>query len=425
VGRFGRRPTILLAAVALVALAIPAVADAKKKGKKGGPKITVETRNGYLGADLSPALGASGIGEAIKGAGEVWRELQSTNFPDRVVPLAKEIKDAKPDLVGLQEMATWYVQEPSDGGWTESGGIGDPASEAGQEYQNFLDLLLAELNKGTKARKGKGKSKGGPKYELVVEQSEFSGELPADADDDTNTGTGPLASLGADFDAQLIMHDAILVKKGSKVKLGKTDMAHYENRFVAEIIPGVVEAPVDRGWVSVEGKVTGPKKGKGKKAGASKKKGKKFKFRFINTHLEAFGDPTIREAQAIELINGPANTKKQVIVVGDINSGLQNRHAIGSYQFQPGDPLAFEAFAAAGFKDNGVKKLSQPYPQTCCDDPRDHPLVFDHTVDHVLTKPGLKTKKAFATGNDPAQRTPSGLYPSDHGGKVSKLQLKK
>ena len=32
---------------------------------------------------------------------------------------------------------------------------------------------------------------------------------------------------------------------------------------------------------------------------------------------------------------------------------------------------------------------------------------------------------AFVTGNDPDERTPSGLYPSDHGGRVVKLKLKK
>jgi endonuclease/exonuclease/phosphatase family metal-dependent hydrolase len=409
-----RKAGILLASVAIFALAIPAVADAKKKGK-GGQKVTVMTRNLYLGADLNPAIGAPGIPEAIKGAGEVWREFQETKFPERAVPLAREIKNAKPDLVGLQEVATWYVQNPSDGGWTGSGGIGQPASEAGSVEQDFLELLMAELNKSTKA--SKGNKKGGPKYEVVIVQEEFSGELPVDADDNTATGTGPLAGLGADFDAQLIMHDAILVKKGSKVKLGATDSGHYTNRYVAQIAPGV-EIGVDRGWVSVEAKT----KGKGKKKG---KKAKSSKFRFVNTHLEAFGDPTIREAQAKELIAGPLDTNKQVVLVGDINSGLQERHATGGYQFQPGDPLAFMALEAAGFKDNGVKKLGQPYPQTCCDDPRDHPLVFDHTVDHVLTKPGLKTRKAFATGNDPDQRTASGLYPSDHGGKVSRLQLRK
>ena len=50
---------------------------------------------------------------------------------------------------------------------------------------------------------------------------------------------------------------------------------------------------------------------------------------------------------------------------------------------------------------------------------------FTHTVDHVLTKPGLKTKRAFVTGDDPAEMTPSGIWPSDHGGVVSRLQLKK
>jgi hypothetical protein len=64
--------------------------------------------------------------------------------------------------------------------------------------------------------------------------------------------------------------------------------------------------------------------------------------------------------------------------------------------------------------------------QTCCyPNLFDGSLVFDHTVDHVLTRPGLKTKKAFVTGNDAAERTPSGLWPSDHGGLVVRLQLKK
>ena len=43
-----RKAGLLLALAALVALAIPAVADAKKKGK-GAPKVTVMTRNVFLG----------------------------------------------------------------------------------------------------------------------------------------------------------------------------------------------------------------------------------------------------------------------------------------------------------------------------------------------------------------------------------------
>ena len=57
-------------------------------------------------------------------------------------------------------------------------------------------------------------------------------------------------------------------------------------------------------------------RGKGKGASASEEGRDKSKFRFINTHLEAFGDPTIREAQAKELIAGPPSTNKQVVLVG-------------------------------------------------------------------------------------------------------------
>ena len=77
------------------------------------------------------------------------------------------------------------------------------------------------------------------------------------------------------------------------------------------------------------------------------------------------------------------------------------------------------ALLGFGMNDNGAI-------QSCCyDDIFDPNSVFDHTVDHVLTKPALKTKRAYVTGNDPAERTPSGLWPSDHGGVVSTLKFQK
>ena len=69
-------------------------------------------------------------------------------------------------------------------------------------------------------------------------------------------------------------------------------------------------------------------------------------------------------------------------------------------------------------KDNGAV-------QSCCySDLFDPAATFDHTVDHVLTKPGLKTVRAVVTGNKAGERTPSGLWPSDHGGVVSTLRLR-
>ena len=207
-----------------------------------------------------------------------------------------------------------------------------------------------------------------------------------------NDATGGL--FGADFDARLTMRDVILVRRASKLKLGKKRRGHFTTRYEPNV--GGFVLPVDRGWASVEAKL-----------------GKK-RFRFVDTHLEAFGDPTIREAQAKELTTGPLKTSRQVILVGDLNSGT-TRH---NEPEQPGDDLAFKALAGFGMKDNGAV-------QSCCYSSLFDPAaIFDHTVDHVLTKPGLKTMRAVVTGNKAGERTPSGLWPSDHGGVVSTVRLK-
>jgi endonuclease/exonuclease/phosphatase (EEP) superfamily protein YafD len=361
------RLTPLTAALAIAAMAIPTAAHAKS-----APKVTVMTRNLFLGADLSPAIGASTLPQAVDGAGVIWNELQSTRFAERAVPLAREIKRSKADLVGLQEVALWRVQTPSDLGAPPSG-VGQPATEV---HQDFLKILRAKL---------------GSSYRVVVVQKEFDAELPVDQ----NGVDEPGSFFGADFDARLTMRDVILVRRGSKVKLGKTRKGHFDTRYEPNV--GGVVIPVDRGWASVVAKRAGRK------------------FRFVNTHLEAFGDPAIREAQAKELTKGPLKTRKQVILVGDLNSGVA-RH---NEPERPGDDLAFLALAGFGMKDNGAV-------QSCCYDSLFDPnAVFDHTVDHVLTKPGLRTTRAYVTGDDASQRTASGLWPSDHGGVVSTLRLRR
>ena len=290
-------------------------------------------------------------------------------------------------------MAFWRKQVPSDGGAPPLSPIpgAQPASDV--EF-DFLALLQAQLKRI------------GAKYRVFVVQEEFSGELPVDADHSDATGTGPLAGFGADFDESRTMRDEFLARYGTMGKLGQTRKGHFETRYEPNV--GGIVIPVDRGWVSVEAKVRGRGAGTGKKPRFSR-------FRFVNTHLEAFGDPTIREAQAKELIAGPLDTSKQVVLVGDLNSGIE-RH---NEPERPGDDLAFRALAEFGMNDNGAI-------QSCCYDSLFDPnAVFDHTVDHVLTKPALRTIRAYVTGNDASQRTASGLWPSDHGGVVSRLQLRK
>jgi hypothetical protein len=381
----------VIAAVLTVALISPPEGVAKKKKKAKNAKVTVMTRNVYLGADLAPAIGAAGIPEAIQGAGEIYNEIERTNFPERAIPLAKEINKSKADLIGLQEVAHWRVQTPSDGGAPPISPFGELATETKYDF-------LAELMKYV-----------GGKYKVIAVQDEFEGELPADVDGDLGTGTGPFAALGADLDARLTMRDVILARKGSKVKPIKksVQMDQYEASLVADVGGAIVET--DRGWLSVDAKYK------------KNKKSKPTKFRFVNTHLEsADADQSVNEAQAIELTKkgGPLKTKMRAILVGDLNSGLLDPHQEDERQ------LAFKALAAFGMKDYGTMG-----DFTCCyGSPLDiNEDPFDHTIDHVLANKKAKAKllKAYVTGNDPDEITRSGLWPSDHGGAVSKLKLRK
>jgi hypothetical protein len=406
--RPARSTAIASAAAALLALAVPGAAEGARSGSGGSaanqacliqqnaggdangactqtrnprrgvdePRVTVMTRNVYLGADLSPALEATTLPEAIDGAGEIFREVDRTDFPERAVPLAREIKRSNADLVGLQEVALWRQQIPSDLGAPPSG-IGRPATEV---RYDFLALLRRELRRV------------GADYRVVKVQNEFDAELPVDRDGSDATG----GAFGAELDARLTMRDVILVKRGGKVSTGATDGAHFKTRYVATV--GGVPIPADRGWISTEARIgsSGPS------------------FRFVNTHLEAFGSDRIREAQARELFapGGPLRTRRQRVLVGDLNSGTAARHNI-----QGTDRLAFRALLGFGMTDNGAV-------HSCCySNMLDPNEVFDHTVDHVMTKPALRTRRAYVTGNDRSQRTPSGLWPSDHGGVVSQLEL--
>lgn len=372
---------------AALAVMLPlATAEAKKKG----PKITVMTRNLYLGADLGPAIEAESFCEAIDAGGEILNDVDDSNFPARAKLLAAEIADAKPDLVGLQEVALWRFQEDADFTGTEATTV----------RYDFLKSLMEELKNE------------GAKYDVAVVQDEFDQELPADRDGSDATQDASLPICGTDEDGRLTMRDAILVRKGSKVKVSKPAMGQFENMYEVNLA-GAVPIDVERGWVSVEAKIDKSKKTRG------------AKVRVVNTHLEAFGDPAIREAQARELFadGGPLRTKGQLILLGDVNSGGP-KDRVGTGFTTPGDEGAYNALT----KDFGLTKYGAR--QTCCFPDVFEPVIgeyrLDHSVDHVFAKPKIKELDSFLTGDDPSVNiTAAKLVASDHAGVVSKFKLKK
>jgi endonuclease/exonuclease/phosphatase family protein len=380
-------------AVALAVLVLAGVtaqpAEAAKSKPKKDPRVTVMSRNLYLGADLTPAFSAGSICEAIDAGGQILDDVDASSFPSRSKLLAREVAKVKPDLLGLQEAALWRFQENAD--YT-----GSPATEV---RYDFLKTLQGDLRAA------------GVPYRVAVVQEEFDQELPADRDRSDATADPTFPLCGADEDGRLTMRDAILVRKGSKVRVSGAKKGQFDQQLEISI-GGVLDVRVARGWVSVEGAIAPTKKTRG------------ARLHFVNTHLEAFGDPSIREDQARELFapGGPLRTRKQLIALGDFNSGGP-KDRVGTGFTVPGDEGAYNALT----QDFGLIKLGAR--QTCCFsgvDPAASPYAFllDHTVDHIFVKPRIKQLKTAVTGANASVVSPEGLVASDHGGVYSVLRLR-
>lgn len=351
-----RSARITAVAVAATALALPASAGAATSSSSDA-QLTVMSRNLYLGADLIPLASATDLPSFETTAANVWRNVQATDFPKRATALAKEIKRTKPDLIGLQEAAVW--RKSPDG---VKDGTATPANVVVYDY---IKTLRAELKKQ------------GVEYRVVIAQDEFDFEAPT--------------ALG--YDIRLTQRDAILARVGSKVKTGKTSKGQYAKTFVVPTQAGTADSK--RGWVAVDAKVGGKR------------------FRFVDTHLEAYGGD-IREAQAKQLIgpSGPLTSKKtNTILVGDLNSDPKDAAA---------DAAAYKAIVGAGFVN-----VFNPLPKTSGQNElvNNPTSTLKSSIDHILVRPKQTVVKTQVVGNKASDRV-GGLWPSDHAGVVATLRLR-
>lgn len=377
---------VVLALVAILAcLAFAGTVEAKQRGKAKGHTVNVMTRNLYLGADLGPALASGSQAEFFEANGGIVRQVEATNFPVRARGLAKEILANKPDLVGLQEVALWREAPPS------VGPILTGIPSATTVKYDFLELLLKQLNRKKQL------------YKAVVVQDEFDFEAPANANGipgDGPGGTGLLANT--EVNGRLTMRDVILQRLRSGVVVSKPRSANFANPLVVKVAGGT-EVSVTRGWTSIDAKVRGSKK-----------------FRFVNSHLEAFDDesvyPSIRALQASELVapGGPATGRLPVVLLGDFNSDIKT-------EVKPGDSQAYRVLKRAGFRER-----RKALPNTCCLSSYDlksgSKKELNHTVDHVMTDTPKKIKliSSKVTGRSKAK---SGWWDSDHAGVFSSLRF--
>ncbi len=347
-------------------------------GNHNGKVVGTMTRNLYLGADLTPAILAPTLPAFVAANGQILREVTANNFPVRAEGLADEILDAKPDLVGLQEVALWRTAPPS-----LTPVVTGPPTATTVRY-DYLQELLAELNKGP------------DRYEVVVVQNEFDLEAPADENGVPGDGPNP-AIADAEINGRLTMRDVILARRGSGVQTKNPQSANFATNLVVPVAG--VPVTVKRGWTATDARVRGSDW-----------------FRFVNTHLEAF-QPLVRAAQAGELVapTGPATSELPVVLLGDLNSDDDT--------VEGEDRLAYEALLAAGMVERSTNN-----PLSCC---LKSSLLevgkggseadFDHQVDHIMTRDpaDVLLHSSSVSGIQPV----NGFWNSDHAGVFSALRF--
>jgi hypothetical protein len=333
--------------------------------------ITVMTRNLYLGANLDQAIAAifSGDQAAITDAATAtWASVMATNFPERAGVLADELAHSQPQLVGLQEVSLYRTGPPDT--------FSESPTPARRVRLDCLEILLQELNERNLH------------YAPVAVTKNFDVENPG------YTAPGVLQ------DIRLTDRDVILARTdlpASELKLSNVQTANFHTNASLPIGTTVQFVTIWRGWASVDVKV------------------RNKQFRFINTHLEQEGlFNQVQVAQGNEILNGPAKTSLPVILVGDYNS-----RADGT-----GTPT-YSNLTGAGFTDAWSVTHPGELGNTFGHEPllRNTTVNLTERIDLVLFRGSVSAINADVVGDELGDRTPSGLWPSDHAGLMARIGL--
>jgi len=363
-----------------------------------GPKINAMTRNLYLGADIFKVVEAaqtnpSSIPYVVA---EVFQTAMYTNFPARAEAIADEIARYKPQVVGLQEVSTYYIQTPGD--FMQ----GNPV-----QANNLVIDFYTVLNEALQAR--------GMEYDaFTVNNANI--EVPM-----INPSSPTYLS-----DIRLVDHDVILVRKGHDA------VQVLNGNYQAQLTLDLAGIPVSfsRGYLAVDVDVDGTD------------------YRFVNTHLEVASSPgsvfrVFQSWQMQELLGTVAYLNsldpKPIVMVADWNSSPDDVPGTGyvpGYGWLPYTPPYIQA-VDAGYLDSWLlqSKYDEGYTSGFDEYVSDPDAELTSRIDIIFLAPDTLTiDKVSSTvvGEEQIDMVPNTypgapegamLWPSDHAGVVSKIKF--
>jgi hypothetical protein len=428
----GHRPSGAAARRSL-ALAIALAATTAAASAMAQP-ISVMTYNQYFGADISRLLQAPP--EAFNATlVDVLRTIAASRFPERAALQARSIAQNRPDFVGLQEVWRLACVDLAPAPVPLGYGCTDPAIAGA--FKDQLQVTLAAL------------AALGLDYSAAATVTNFR-------IDGANGVEGvPFFINGFPALLQFADRDVILVNDQTASNVQPVtfpspfcrpsdDGCNYNVVLPVPVtvpVPGddpiTFIAPLERGFVAVDATVRGER------------------YRFVNTHLEVKDPPVPAEiqcAQAAELfgiLNATTPADRSLLVAGDFNSGPDDVPLPGVLPTPDLLPpaIANACFGAAvvppyllltqlGLNDvwtyrtgAGARRSPRADGYTCCQPEtlRNNNSRLNDRIDLVFSQvPPSVILSAQVVGDTVPEKTfpyGRGLWPSDHGGVVTKFQL--
>ena len=360
--RIGRRRPPAFALVLVLVIAVVAFRPSTASASQARV-LKVMTRNVYLGASLDRIFDATTLEELVTATSMTWGIVQLTDLPERAEALADEIAATDPHVIGLQEAEIWTIRDPLD-----------PHPTVVYDYvQILLDALEARDRH----------------YAVAAAATQITGEVPVFV-----PGVG-IRSVG------LVDRQVILARTDLPSHVFSTTNAD-DGEFIARHSERSLLGPVEfvRGWASLDvtlGDQT---------------------VHVVNTHLERF-NVAVQEAQAAELLGGPADSPIPTVLLGDLNSAAGSGGVPGE-----SDTQTYEMVLSSGFHDAWSDSHTGKEGFTCCQaELLSNPVsTLSERIDVIFVRDAVATS-ARLVGDDPDDRTPSGLWPSDHAGVVANVRF--
>lgn len=383
-GTFTTGPGRLLLALSLsavLALAVPGGAAQSsplpdKGHRQAHSQLTVMTRNLYLGSSLAPATGIdpsdpNAAAKFVAAVAQIYATAVFTDFRTRAAAVAAEVAATQPDLIGLQEVSKWSVS-----------GVGNPAATS--PSTDFLATLLAALR-----AKGLRYSVAGVSHNAEI------GPVPLVAPGGGCVTVAPVPDCLLTFADR----DVILVSQRTK---GLTTGRATSGRYVAQQVLATPAGPesFDRGWVSVPVRYRGTT------------------LRMVNTHLEVEDYPAVQEAQASELLAGPA-AGSRVILTGDFNSAADGSQT-----------NSYAQLTAPGAFTDAWRATRRSAGPSCCQSATltNTTSALATRIDLVLSHgKAIRPVAARLVGTRPFRAQtlqPRPIWASDHAGVVATLRIR-